>query len=387
MQSYRWRDYLICLAPLGLLAYLGLESYGIDYRAFYLAGKSALASLNPYLNYVNENPDYYGPINSELSLYSGWKYPPIVAYLFSPLALINYEISKNLFNLVTLIVLAIAARFAIIKSNHTIPSESILIVLISFPMLATIERGQIDFLLMALTAYSAYLFSKDGVAKSGFLLALISCIKIFPLLLLLGYSPGIPKGRKALIATTSTLAALAIITLIACRHDWITSFIERSMVPFDSMPQGSFNHLPKDIGIIDGTNVVQTSDSRNLIFTHDFTNGFGNPLLLRYPSACLIVGVTGSILSLRMNRNSSTLNSIFAIMPWINIINPISWIMGLAWYVPYFLNSYRQAGATFRFILCLPLILPPMLNASAYIAASLTLVGCIFIPSLNSKKH
>jgi len=94
---FPWSAYLICLTPFPLLAYLGLESYGIDYRAFYLAGKAVLQGLDPYLNHIAVSSDFYGPVNAELAYYSGWKYPPLSSYLFAPFALLPYEISKAIF--------------------------------------------------------------------------------------------------------------------------------------------------------------------------------------------------------------------------------------------------------------------------------------------------
>ncbi len=102
--KYKWSDYLICICPLALIFYIGNETYAIDYRSFYLAGKSFLSGLNPYINHINIGSDFYGPVNSELSYYSGWKYPPIATYLFAPLASLPYELSKNIFNLISLLV-------------------------------------------------------------------------------------------------------------------------------------------------------------------------------------------------------------------------------------------------------------------------------------------
>ena len=63
----------------------------------------------------------------------------------------------------------------------------------------------------------------------------------------------------------------------------------------------------------------------------------------------------------------------FTVMNWINIINPISWIMGLIWYVPLFLYSYDKVKDSFKLIIILPLILPPFLNISGYAASIISL--------------
>ena len=120
LREYKLIDYLICISPLALILYISNESYAIDFRAFYLAGKSILEGYNPYLNYIHIDNNFYGPINSELSYYSGWKYLPLTTYLFLPLSLLKYELSKNLFNFISLGLLTLTIFFAIKISKYTI---------------------------------------------------------------------------------------------------------------------------------------------------------------------------------------------------------------------------------------------------------------------------
>ena len=113
-KTIEWEKYIIACSPIFLIFYISNETYAIDYRAFYLAGKSVLNNLNPYLNHIALNPDFYGPVNSELSKFSGWKYPPLTSYIFTPLASLPYELSKNLFNLISLLSIS-SLTFLIIK--------------------------------------------------------------------------------------------------------------------------------------------------------------------------------------------------------------------------------------------------------------------------------
>ncbi|MFM8526211.1 MAG: glycosyltransferase family 87 protein [Cyanobacteriota bacterium] len=361
------------LAPLAFLAYLGLESYGIDYRAFYLAGKSALSNLNPYLNQLSHHPDFYGPVNSELGLYAGWKYPPLTTYLFTPLALLDYESSKNLFNALSLSATIAALLLAIRGSARTLAPESVLIVMISFPMLTTIERGQIDLLLMVIALGALELFRRGQAGLSGLVVAMLAAVKLFPLLLALGFTRQPRLGRQALWGLGLTLMVLSLLTLLICPHPWITTFITRSIHPF-AMPPGPIRQLPPGLGIVDATTTVLSSDSRPLIVTHAFTNGYANPLLSSNTIGSLLIGFCGAGFSLWHHRHQPLSRCFFAIMPWLNIINPISWTMGLCWYFPYFLDNYRHLSPGQRFLLSLPLILPPMLNVSGYLAAAATLL-------------
>ena len=182
-----WNKYIIALSPIFLIFYISNESYAIDYRAFYLAGKSVLNNLNPYLNHISLNSDFYGPINSELSKFSGWKYPPLASYLFTPFAILPYEISKNLFNLISLLTALSLTFFTLKKRLHDINPSSLIITGISFPFLATISRGQIEILIVCLALLSLYFYKKEQFLLSSIVIAILGFIKIFPLFLALTY--------------------------------------------------------------------------------------------------------------------------------------------------------------------------------------------------------
>ena len=51
-KQIEWDKYIIALSPIFLIFYISNETYAIDYRAFYLAGKSVINNLNPYLNHI-----------------------------------------------------------------------------------------------------------------------------------------------------------------------------------------------------------------------------------------------------------------------------------------------------------------------------------------------
>ena len=57
-KKIEWNKYIISLSPIFLIFYISNETYAIDYRAFYLAGKSVLNNLNPYLNHISLNNIY-----------------------------------------------------------------------------------------------------------------------------------------------------------------------------------------------------------------------------------------------------------------------------------------------------------------------------------------
>lgn len=373
--AYPWVSYLICLAPLPLLAYIGLESYGIDYRAFYLAGKAVAHGLDPYINYVTLSSQFYGPVNAELAFYSGWKYPPLAAYLFVPFGLLPYEISKSLFIFISLALFAGVLITALHLLKRSITPEAIIIALIGFPVLSTVERGQVEIALVALATVAVALAARGRTGWGMALLGVLASVKIYPLLLaaiLCRFKRSLQL--RGLVVLVLVLFSIAIMTMLIVPADWRQSFYTRLSIDFDRVPGQVLAALPADSGVIQGSTTVRSVDARNLIHSHDFVFGFGNPLLTRQPKTAAAFGSFGIIASLYLNRKQSPSQQALCLMPWINIANPLSWIMGVVWYLPLFLYSYNKVGFVPRFILCLPLILPPFLNVSAYFAASLTLI-------------
>jgi len=376
-----WDKYIITLCPIFLIFYISNETYAIDYRAFYLAGKSVLNNLNPYLNHISLSSDFYGPINSELSKFSGWKYPPLASYIFTPLASLPYELSKNIFNLISLLSASLLSFLILKKRLFYLNPNSLIIVGISFPLLATISRGQVEILLVCTALLSLYFYKKNKVFLSANLIAILGFIKIFPLLLAITFIKNYQR-KKFFIYLIISLLILYFLNLILCPLEWRQSFIERITIPWNEIPLGDLKELPENIGIIKDSMMVRTSDARNLFHSHYFVFGFANPLLSNNLFLSGIIGTIGALICLFKYSKYSLTLCFFTIMNWINIINPISWIMGLFWYVPLFIFSYEKIKPSLKIIIALPLILPPFLNISGYLAAIISL----FILSFFSKE-
>ena len=371
-KKIEWNKYIISLSPIFLIFYISNETYAIDYRAFYLAGKSVLNNLNPYLNHISFNIDFYGPVNSELSKFSGWKYPPIASYLFAPFATLPYEFSKNLFNFISLSIFSLFTWFIIKKRLFYINPNSLMIVGISFPVLATISRGQVEIIIVCMALLSFYFYKKGALLLSSSTIAILGFIKVFPLLLVITFIQS-KKRVKFFTYLIISLLILYFLNLVLCPLEWRLSFIERITIPWNEMPIGNLKELPNNIGIIKDSMMVRTSDARNLFHSHFFVFGFANPLLSNNLVLSGIIGTIGSLICLFKYSKYSVTLCFFAIMNWINIINPISWIMGLFWYVPLFIFSYDKVKPSLKIIIILPLILPPFLNISGYFAAIVSL--------------
>ena len=371
-KKIEWDKYIIALSPIFLIFYISNETYAIDYRAFYLAGKSVLNNLNPYLNHISLSSDFYGPINSELSKFSGWKYPPLASYIFAPLSTLPYELSKNIFNLISLLSISLVTFFIIKKRIFHLDPYSLIIVGISFPFLAIISRGQVEILIVCIALISLYFYKQDQIFLSATLIAITGFIKVFPLLLALAFIKSFRK-KKFFIYLITSLLILYFLNLTLCPLEWRQSFIERIMIPWNQMPLGDLKELPDNLGVIKDSMMVRTSDARNLFHSHFFVFGFANPLLSNNLFLSGIIGIIGAAICLFKYTKYSTSLCFFTIMNWINIINPISWIMGLFWYVPLFIFSYEKIKPSLKIIITLPLILPPFLNISGYLAAIISL--------------
>mgnify|MGYP001296598037 FL=1 len=371
-KKIEWNKYIISLSPIFLIFYISNETYAIDYRAFYLAGKSVLNNLNPYLNHISFNIDFYGPVNSELSKFSGWKYPPIASYLFAPFATLPYEFSKNLFNFISLSSISFLTFLIIRKRLFYINPNSLMIVGISFPVLATISRGQVEMIIVCMALLSFYFYKKGALLLSSISIAILGFIKVFPLLLAITFIQS-KKRIKFFTYLIISLLILYFLNLVLCPLEWRLSFIERITIPWNEMPIGNLKELPNNIGIIKDSMMVRTSDARNLFHSHFFVFGFANPLLSNNLILSGIIGTIGSLICLFKYSKYSVTLCFFTIMNWINIINPISWIMGLFWYVPLFIFSYDKVKPSLKIIIILPLILPPFLNISGYFAAIVSL--------------
>ena len=371
-KKIEWDKYIIALSPIFLIFYISNETYAIDYRAFYLAGKSVLNNLNPYLNHISLSSDFYGPINSELSKFSGWKYPPLASYIFTPLSTLPYELSKNIFNLISLLSISLVTFFIIKKRIFYLNPYSLIIVGISFPFLSIISRGQVEILIVCIALISLYFYKQDKIFLSASLIAIMGFIKVFPLLLALAFIKSFRK-KKFFIYLISSLLILYFLNLTLCPLEWRQSFIERVMIPWNQMPLGDLKELPNNLGVIKDSMMVKTSDARNLFHSHFFVFGFANPLLSNNLFLSGIIGIIGAVICLLKYTKYSTSVCFFTIMNWINIINPISWIMGLFWYVPLFIFSYEKIKPSLKIIITLPLILPPFLNISGYLAAIISL--------------
>lgn len=362
--------YLVYFLPVGFLVYLMLESYQIDFRSFYLAGKSVGLGLDPYLNYVGVRPEFYGPMNSETAPFSGFRYPPLAALAFAPLGELPYPTAKLVFTLAMVVVLGLISFAMVRRSQFTLPGEALLFMLVSFPVLATVERGQVDSLVLYLTLL-AYWGGGRRPALPALALALASLLKLFPILVLLFY--GWRRQWGMVLSTLAWMGGLLTLPYLYFGPTIYWHFLQRTL----PAQLGQITHeLPVTLhgqGIVLGK-VVQSIDAPDLWVSHDFVNGFMNPLLSSNTGGAVVAGAIATVLLLWVTEKSPRDLQFYAFLTVINLYNPVAWIMGLVWYLPLFLHLYPSLTKGGQVLLLLPLFIPPFLNSNAILAYLIALV-------------
>jgi hypothetical protein len=157
------------------------ESLQMDFAAFYTAGESVAAGLSPYENYVTNEPPLWDGVTRDV--YSRFYYPPLTATLFAPLAAVSYGQAKIIWMAVSIACIALAMGITWRHLRLPARPEQVLVVsllvLLFFPLITLLERGQIDAVTLLLLAASIPLLDggKGGQFFAGFLLAAATLLK------------------------------------------------------------------------------------------------------------------------------------------------------------------------------------------------------------------
>jgi hypothetical protein len=368
------QTYSIYLLPSVFIIYLVLESYQIDFRPYYVAGKSVLYGLDPYINHVTQHPEFYTPVNANESPTSGWIYPPFAALLFVPLALFSYSTSKIIYSSFILIILWLILFEVVRERNFKLKGESLLFAMCSFPVFAAFERGQIDILVCYLTVLG-FLINKRYQQKilPAFLIALAVCIKVFPAIAILYFF--IKRQFKTAFYSLGFILTLILAPIPYFGTSVYSSYAKRmfptifgeitSSTPINIHGQRVINR------------VVMSVDSTGLRVTHDFVHGFMNPFLRGKFFIALIVGAIAFSILLYFLKNEPIIHQFFSLINCIHLFNPQTWIMGIVWFIPLFVYLFDRATSLGKAILLLPLFMPPFTNTNGMLAYAVTLLFAI----------
>lgn len=188
---------LVVLAAIRLLGFVrafGEESLQMDFSAFYTAGEALNAGLSPYENHIDRVSPRRGgavPLWDGVDRYrhSRFLYPPLVATLFRPVALLPYRAAKVAWMLLNLAALALALclamRLAGVRWRDSAAWATWLGALCFHPLLTYLERGQIDsIILLLLTLGIVLIVTRRREALAGGLFALATLLKLHTVLVL-----------------------------------------------------------------------------------------------------------------------------------------------------------------------------------------------------------
>ncbi|MFC1593823.1 glycosyltransferase family 87 protein [Candidatus Omnitrophota bacterium] len=202
----------------GFVVQFGNESIQMDFSASYTAAESLNAGLSPYENHLKRDP----PIWDGVCLYkhSRFTYTPLVAFVTRPLALLSYKHAKHVWMLILLVSVFISLFIAVHISGIQKSSELFLglgiFTCLFFPLLAELERGQIDAINLLLIMISMYFMLKKGNAQlvAGVMLALATFFKLYCIFLI----PFLVLRRKwkVLAGYLVGMVLFLIVSFIAC---------------------------------------------------------------------------------------------------------------------------------------------------------------------------
>jgi hypothetical protein len=357
----------IYFLPIGFLVYTLLSAYQIDFRAFYVAARSVLLNVDPYLNPVTQFPELYAAVNAENAIASGFIYPPLAALLFLPLGLFPYATAKIVFSaLILASLIALCLLFAKSRDDRQLtPGEAFLFITCSFPLLATFERGQIDLVIVLLTWLSFQFYRSQQLLRSALLLAFAICIKIFPAIVVVYYL--IKRQFKIAMYSIASTIVLFSIPLLYFKPSVYLHFFQFVLPSFFGKITSSEVVITHGQTVVN--NVVQAIEGNGLFASQDFANGYMNPLLQNNTIGCFIIGSILLIILLQVTKRSNSLYQFYAVLNVINFINPRAWIMGLVWYIPLFLHLYPIVKTNRdRLFILLPLFMPPFTNLNGFLA-------------------
>jgi hypothetical protein len=167
-----------------LAGLLGLadEIFQIDFSTIYTAAKMAWLGHSLYLNPYLVAPDLWDQV--AVYPYSRWLYPPLAAWLFTPLLLFPYQWAKIIW--IVAIIGTLTASLSLTAKTLRVQfslDHWLVLALVSvwfFPVWASLERGQIDAFCLVLLTGSFYLVAQGGKREfgAGLLVAFATLLKL-----------------------------------------------------------------------------------------------------------------------------------------------------------------------------------------------------------------
>lgn len=336
----RWTAALVLLVVAAPLILLALRSEGLDFRAFYVAAKAAAAHLNPYADNRSHGAQFADVVTE--SGISRWIYPPPALFYVAPLGLFSFAVAKMLFELISIAALGWVLLY--LRRRFGIHPIWLVLAGISLPVIACVQRGQVD-LLILLCVVVAYRFSDKF--WSGIPLGVAISIKIFPAALLLWWL--LEKRFKAVATAIVFTTALS---LLAAWSFGVSSYISflHNLTTLHSQASS-------------GSSVVSVS-GHWISFSPGFVGSYNNPLIL-LDNAGIFVGLALTVVAaflLHFKRVTPEVG-FFSMALISQTMNTSLWTMGVVMYIPICLIAIGKMRSTVAALLFLvPLYLPSQIR-------------------------
>ncbi|MEI6515274.1 MAG: glycosyltransferase family 87 protein [bacterium] len=388
MNNYRPLNIVIMVvAGLAFIRLVGfMLSFGegclqMDFCAFYTAGEASRAGLSPYINHFSHTPPVWDGVG--VFQHSRFLYPPLVAVLFHPLALLPYHVAKYFWMLANLLAVFASLCVAIRVSAPTLRNHyswgMILFLLMFSPLLILLERGQIDGISLVLVTTSIALIAtgkRPGV--SGVLIALATLLKLHTILLLPFL---VLRGKWRVIAgfVIGTLFIL-MLSVMLCGRSALVRYAKVEFPRISAFGEGGTRDMRADNSVISSLRpvsslvtkegrtyqlehfkfVINASVARTRIgqWTRDSLSKLGLPSSMSIVSLLIFGGFFSlAVLFQWRMRFSVCLKPETEFLYWqlalviVLLSAPLTWVMNTIWLValiPFVVNKLMEREATGR---------------------------------------
>lgn len=222
----------------------GSREHRTDFTVYHEAGRAVVAGANIY---EVKNP-------------RGWvyQYLPVFAVVMVPLALLNvfwaslawYILSVAMFVHTLWLSVRLARKY---YPNHRVPDfwvGALAAILILWPTMSGLARGQASLLLMWLVTWSVWLHTQGRPWRAGLVLAGAIILKIFPALLLVYWA-----AKRQWIAATATVVWLLVLIWVvpsaaygvrgnyALLRQWVTTVAMPANQPDQSVDNVRYSQM------------------------------------------------------------------------------------------------------------------------------------------------
>ena len=343
----------ILLLISGLYMLMARESYMGDFRAFYVSAITTQAHLDPYKNQVDVDERYADGTLDRVD--SRFIYPPSALFFFAPLAKLPYRPAKLAF--AGVMVLLMAGILVFFHQRFSEPAIVLIALFISLPMVANVDAGQIDVLILALLL-AAFYFG-DGW-KAGVCLGVAISIKLVPIVAI-----GWFLGQRRWRTVVWSLLLTGGLTLLAIER-WGTSrygeFL-RHLKDHTKWRGPMLHHQFQTVHLV-GSRIIAIGDSA---FTLDrgIYGYLQNPLLPlgRYESVIGVLLVVGYLIWLFFTAKGKSLSAEAGFLGFLVVAlfaNALLWVMGVVACYPLLLLLVHRSRtpAKTALLLLTPLFLP-----------------------------